>query len=35
MKICFGIVSWLPKEEDARKMRVDRLNRLLKQLEEY
>ena len=35
MKICFGIVSWLPKEQDARKMRIDRLNRLLKQLEEY
>ena len=35
MKICFGIVSWLPKEQNARKMRTDRLNRLLKQLEEY
>ena len=32
LKKCFGIPSWLPNEEEARKKRIDRLNKLFKQL---
>ena len=32
MKICFGIPSWLPDKEPDRTQRKERLNRLLKQL---
>lgn len=31
---CFGIISWLPDKGTARQARQERLNRLLKQLEE-
>ena len=35
VKICFGIVSYFPKEQPARKQRQDRLDRLVKQLSNY
>ena len=34
MNICIGIVSWLPDIPSARRMRIDRLNRLFKQIAE-
>lgn len=34
MNKAFGIVSWLPDKEPARQMRKDRLERLLKQIDE-
>ena len=34
LKLCIGIISWLPDKEPDRQQRVVRLNRLLKQLEE-
>lgn len=34
VKICFGIISWLPDNVEARKLRIERLERLFKQLEE-
>lgn len=35
LKACIGIISWFPNKELDRKLRIDRFNRLLKQLEEY
>jgi len=32
MKICFGIPSWLPDKEPDRSLRIERINRLFKQL---
>lgn len=34
MNICIGIISWLPENANTRKLRIDRLNRLCKQIEE-
>ncbi len=33
MKICFGIPSWIPEKEPDRSLRIERINRLFKQLE--
>jgi hypothetical protein len=32
LKKCFGIPSWLPDKEPDRSLRIERINRLFKQL---
>lgn len=34
LKKCFGIISWLPNDKENRYLREERLNRLLKQLDQ-
>lgn len=33
--VCIGIPSWLPEDEEARSLRIDRLNRLVKQIKDF
>lgn len=35
MKFCIGIVSYLPKDAENRKLRLDRLERLLAQIDNF
>lgn len=35
MKKCFGIISWLPENEEDRKLRIARVNRFLKQINSF
>lgn len=35
MKICIGITSYLPDDSDSRQVRIDRLKKLLKQLNNH
>jgi len=35
LKKCFGIPSWLPEKEPDRSLRIERINRLFKQLNDF
>ena len=35
MKFCIGIVSYLPEDSENRKLRINRLERLLSQIDNF